>query len=65
MDLALQRKLRLPLPDACDEAERDEAARLLHSAIERLRHDRSDTGGLDAVRDFAAGCHERHGKSDQ
>jgi len=56
----LQAKLNLPLPDTATDDERNEALRLLQSAIERLRIDRDDTGGLNDLQSYAAGCHIRH-----
>ena len=61
MDRALQQKLCLPLPDAATPEERAEALRLMIAAQARLRIDRGDTGGVDAVRAFALGLHSKYG----
>lgn len=55
----LQAKLNLPLPESATEEEKDEALRLLQSAIARLRINRTDVAGLNDLQSFAAGCHVR------
>jgi hypothetical protein len=57
----LQKKLCLPLPDAATTDERQEALRLMQSAVARTRIDIGDTAGLDAVRDYALGLHAKYG----
>lgn len=59
--ILLQWKLNLPLPEDRTEDELDTAVEMLRSAIDRLRADRTDTGGLDELREFANECHARHG----
>ena len=61
MERAFQRKLCLPLPESSTAAEKAECLRLMQDAQSRLRVDREDTGGLDAVRDYAMGLHEKYG----
>jgi len=57
----LQKKLCLPLPDAATIDERQEALRLMQSAVARTRIDTSDTAGLDALKDYALSLHTKYG----
>ena len=61
MTRSFQRKLALPLPASTTAAEKSECLRLMQDSQDRLRANRQDTGGLDRVRDFALGLHEKYG----
>ena len=56
----LQKKLNLPLPEERTDAEFDEASRIFSDAIERLKVDQLDTGGLDDMRDYAGKLQEKY-----
>jgi hypothetical protein len=56
----LQKKLCLPLPDAATTDERQEALRMMQSAVARTRIDIGDTAGLDELRDYASGLHAKY-----
>jgi len=60
-DRELQRKLALPLPTETTPTERAHALELFRSARDRLRIDFGDTGGCDAVRDYALSLHTKYG----
>jgi hypothetical protein len=59
----LQRELHCPLPADATPEEHAHAVALLAAAQERLRNDRTDTGGLDDVRQYADSLHEKYSGS--
>ena len=61
MTRRFQSKLCLPVSESATDAERAECLALMKTAQDRLRANREDTGGLDAVRDYALGLHEKYG----
>jgi hypothetical protein len=61
MERRIQKQLALPLPEYANSAERAECLRLLVDAQARTRINRDDTGGLDAVRDYALSLHRKYG----
>jgi len=61
MGRTFQRKLCLPLPDQATDSERAACLRLMQDAQHRLRANREDTGGLDAIREFALRLHSKYG----
>ena len=61
MNRELQQKLCLPIPEASTPEEHAEALRLLVDGTNRTRIDRGDTGGLDALREYALSLHAKYG----
>lgn len=61
MERYWQKKLALPLPEDATNAERAECLRLLVDAQAKLRINRADTGGCDAVREYADSLHRKYG----
>ncbi len=57
----LQKKLALPLPIESTPTERAHALELFKAGRDRIRLDFGDTGGCDAVRDYALGLHTKYG----
>ena len=57
---SLQKKLHLPLPPERTDAEFDEAVSLLDVAIERLKIDQLDTGGLDTLESYTRALQEKY-----
>jgi hypothetical protein len=53
----------MPLPADATPEEHAHALSLLAAAQERVRNDRTDTGGLDDVRAFADSLHEKYSGS--
>ena len=60
---SLQTELHMPLPADATPEEHAHALSLLAAAQERVRNDRTDTGGLDDVRAFADSLHEKYSGS--
>jgi hypothetical protein len=61
MEKKIQRQLALPLPEDATKEEHARGLELLVDAQSRIRADRSDTGGLDAVREYALSLHAKYG----
>ena len=57
---SIRKKLCLPLPKEATDEEREHGLRMFRAAIERLKADESDTGGLDGVREFALRLHRKY-----
>jgi hypothetical protein len=56
----IQTKLHLPIPEQSTPEELARGLVLMQEAQSRIRADSSDTGGLDAVREYADSLHAKY-----